>query len=107
MSIEIWIALYLIVHVISFLVVRFYWLKDVFATKDDKELIKKYPLFQRRDLDIGLLRSLPWYLTYWPRIISCYFGIFFGAFICVILTIGVKDTSKMSGKRYKVMKFII
>ena len=36
---------YIVVHVATFLFYRYYILREIFATKDDPALIKKYPLF--------------------------------------------------------------
>jgi hypothetical protein len=62
---------YVLVHIITYLYVRYYTLREIFATKDDPKLIKKYPLFQRKDLDhMGLVSSFPFYITFWPRVIT-------------------------------------
>lgn len=61
----------MLVHILTFIVIRYYSLGEIFATKDDPKLIKKYPLFQRRDCDdLGLIRCFPSYITFWPRFLG-------------------------------------
>ena len=102
-----WIFWYIVIHILTFIVYRYYWLADVYRTRNDHYLTKKYPLFQRKDLDIGIITSFPWYITYWPRFFCAQFFLILVGALCVILTIGVKDTTKLSGTRYKIMRAAI
>lgn len=98
------ICFYTILHILTFLFVRYYCLREVFATRHDPHLLRKYPLFQRIDLDrLCLIKSFPFYMTYWPRFIFAQASIFSAAILSVILTIGVKD---ISGVRYNLVKAI-
>jgi len=103
-----YVGLYVAVHIATFLFYRYYMLKDIFATKDDPVLIKKYPLFQRNDIQtLGVIRSFPFYITYWPRFIIGQCVIIGGSGLAVLCTIGVKDTTKTTGPRYAIIKATI
>ena len=104
----IYLISYVAVHVATFIFFRYYMLQEIFDTVDNPKINKDYPLFRRNDIQkMGIIRSFPFYITYWPILLLGQFIILTGGLLSVILMIGVKDTSKTSGPRYHMMKATI
>ena len=56
---------------------------------------------------MGVISSLPFYITYWPIFILSQCIIMTGAALSVVLMSGVEETSRTSGPRYQLLKATI
>ena len=68
---------------------RYAVLKDLFRTKDDTALNNKFKPFVRKDLlNIHILWSFPFYITFLPRLIIAYASIAFMALSTCVIAYG-------------------
>ena len=71
-----WTTAYIVAHIFSFLLIKYYYLADLFRTKNDAKINKNFAPFIRSDLDkLGLISCFPWYFTYLPRLIAGWLSI--------------------------------
>jgi hypothetical protein len=100
------LIIYLVVNIITFLIVRYYGLRDINKGNNDPECRKKFYAFTRDDIEkLSVFWNFPFYATFLPRFL---FSMIF-AIICGLASeflIGAKDTSG-SGWRYETVKFTI
>jgi len=69
---------YVLFNVATFLIVKYYGLRDQMRGKDKKEVKKNYFAFCREDLDnLNVFWCMPFYCLFWPR------------FIIMIVTVGL------------------
>ena len=68
-----WLQIYVynaIAHILTFIVIKYYFLRDLYLTKENKELKRKYDPFLRRDLDnLSIIWNFPFYQLYLPKLI--------------------------------------
>ena len=91
-------------NIFTFLIVRYYGLRDINKGNNDPECRKKFYAFTRDDIEkLSVFWNFPFYVTFLPRfLISMIFTIICG--IAGEFLIGPKDTS---GWRYETVKFLI
>ena len=87
-----WLSIYLynaLAHVLTFIVIKYYFLRDLYLTKDDKELKRKYDPFLRRDLDnLSIFWNFPWYQFYLPKLVIGWMLLTFLSLFTHVVTIG-------------------
>ena len=96
---------YILLHIVIFIVMRYYVLRDLFRTKDDKEINEKFKPFVRKDLlNMHIIWSFPFYITFVPRMLVSWASIaFLGTSTCLIAW--GQDISNMPAWRKQLIKY--
>ena len=101
------ILTYVVVHVITFIYVRYWIFRPHFRVQHDKEFCSKHHPFMRTDLDkLSLIWSFPWYCTFWPRYILSWTNMLICTVLMQIVMIG-SDKTKLDATRLYFMKILI
>ena len=97
---------YVAVHLLTFLV-YLYKMRRHFKIDGDETLKSKYGPFCRIDLDkVKVLKTFPWFLIFWPRIIFGVLQLTFFGILTHLITLGVDlDKEKLSPLRWKIVKW--
>ena len=91
-------------HVLTYFLVVHVFAKGHFNIHKKKEIRDKFGPFMRKDIDNwGWLKTLPFYITFWPRFLLAVMNVILNTTWISIMMIG-QDTSKpISGLRRKLI----
>ena len=96
--------IYIAVHVISFLWVRYWVLRHHYRVQHDKAFCNAHHPFMRTDLDkLHIIWSFPWYCTFWPRYVGSWTNMFVCTALMQVVMIGT-EKDKISETRHFIMK---
>jgi len=98
------ITVYILVHIATFHIFVNVIGKPHKKAFKDPEVLEKYYPFNRNDVDkMDIVKCFPFYITFWPRILSMIFNCFCYTCLMLVLMIGVGSAENVTGLR----KFLI
>ena len=60
-----------VANVLAFVVIKYYFLRDLYRTQDNKDLQRKYDPLLRRDLNkLSIFWNFPFYQLYLPKLVA-------------------------------------
>ena len=100
------VSVYVAAHVVTFIYVRYVVLRNHYANQ--AKIAEKYEPFVRKDIEnLNVFWCMPWYCTFWPRFFMGWFNALVCIVIILILSISVKDRTKISGVRLNLINSFI
>lgn len=84
-----YVTIYVVLHLVTYYFCINVLQKGNLKHKNDKEFIQKYRPFVRNDLDKwDMIKTFPWYITYWPRFIACMLNLTVYGIMVKLITLG-------------------
>jgi hypothetical protein len=105
-----WTTAYVAIHLLTFVLYKYYFLVPLIKSQSDPEIQKKYAPFLRNDLhNLNMITAFPCYILYWPKIFLGWGWIMFVMASSLTLLYGVKpeDYTKITGWKFRVTKVLM
>ena len=101
------IIVYVIIHILTYILVVHVLAKGHNKTKDNQQIKQRFGPFLRNDIDNwGIIKCFPFYITFWPRVIATVAFVSTYCIFLLILMIGVDkhNPQNISPLRKRIIK---
>ena len=94
--ISVFLITYIAVHILTFVLVRYVYLRNHFKTANKDKFKERFGPFMRTDLNkLHLLWSFPYYITFWPRFTMSWIITLACTFTCLLVSKLLSNVPKM------------